>query len=518
MANNIIKYNSRITLKYDTLSNWRPGGTWINFTPLKGEVCIIDPTEDLGPDAACLIKIGNGKDSIGTLNYLSATAADVYDWAKLSVENIVTLLDTGEFGNIKLTQSFATDKELDDAISDLEEAIKGIDTLGGSLTGHETIKTNEKSQKNTFISHIAYDAEKNEATPYYTSVQFPTVDTSLNKDSSYAIANKAVYNETQTIRGLISAIDSDITNIENKIERAMHFIGVDRSADGLKDGEGGIPKIDGFEGYTPAAGDVVMSKGHEFIYTVSGVWERLGQDSEFMLANHKITKDNIAENAGIEQTMIVSALNQTNLKGDIDDLDTRVKANAKAIADHASEVTEYKFFSMVSGNTGGTVTADGRNDTLSIVGDGKIKTTVSEENNLEKVSISHEAPGENSPRGDKDGTSNDAPDHGETFTVIDEVSSDSTGHVIGVNVKTITLPPAYNDNEIRSAIKILQDNTWKTATRNKVTQVDDNTNGNFTTGLQDSEGNSTLNKSDLTIGTDVIGYIIWDCGSASKNI
>jgi hypothetical protein len=417
MANNIIKYNSRITLKYDTLSNWRPNGTWINFTPLKGEVCIIDPAEDLGPGAACLIKIGNGKDSIGTLNYLSATAADVYDWAKLSATDIVTLLNTGTVGTgenkITLTQSFATDKELADAVSVLEEAIGGIgdavDALGESLTKHPD-ETSKKSETNKFISHIDYNETANEATVYYTSVQFPTVDGTLNGSSNNAIANKAVYTETQTIRDLVNTLTSDFEDLEDKVSNAMHFLGITSTV--LSDGAKTNPITINGKTVTLTeedAGAVVLSAApasgtiqYEYVWTGSA-WGQLGQEGSFAVKG-TITHSDIADNAAIEQTKIASTLGKTNLAGDISDIDTRLDA------------------------------IEGKNNT--------------------------------------------------------------------------------QDSEIG----ILERDTWKTVTRNKVTQVDDNTNGNFTTGLQDSEGNSTLNKSDLTIGTDVIGYIIWDCGSASKNI
>ncbi len=45
-----------------------------------------------------------------------------------------------------------------------------------------------------------------------------------------------------------------------------------------------------------------------------------------------------------------------------------------------------------------------------------------------------------------DGTSTAAPAYGGTFTVIDTVTRDTTGHVTGVNVKTVTIPASDNTN------------------------------------------------------------------------
>lgn len=93
MANEKI-FNARLKLKYDTLAGW--GAVENTFIPLKGEVCIVEvPT---GGDAnvttkpAILFKVGDGvKDAdtgaikgttFGKLDWVSARAADVYDWAK----------------------------------------------------------------------------------------------------------------------------------------------------------------------------------------------------------------------------------------------------------------------------------------------------------------------------------------------------------------------------------------------------------------------------------------------------
>jgi hypothetical protein len=71
-------------------------------------------------------------------------------------------------------------------------------------------------------------------------------------------------------------------------------------------------------------------------------------------------------------------------------------------------------------------------DTASFLGDGvKITTAVSATDTL---TISHDLQAQTNT------TSTAAPGYGATFTAIDIVSRDSTGHVTGVNTKTITIP------------------------------------------------------------------------------
>lgn len=81
MANNNI-INTRICLKYDSWDKWDLVKD--TFTPLKGEICIVDPGTKLNDAAAvpCLIRIGDGETVFSQLPWLSALAADVYAWAK----------------------------------------------------------------------------------------------------------------------------------------------------------------------------------------------------------------------------------------------------------------------------------------------------------------------------------------------------------------------------------------------------------------------------------------------------
>lgn len=271
-------------------------------------------------------------------------------------------------------------------------------------------------------------------------------------------------------------VRSKVSSLESKIERTMHFIGVD-SSNVLTDGGKQIPTINGVENYTPAAGDVVMSNGHEFIYTTGNVWERLGQDSEFMLATYKITKDNVADNAGIEQTKIAATLTgNTKLSEDISDLNAAIGALNKTVSDNKSITDTYKSYATIKDDSGTTTTAAVINDELTINGDTKIGVAVT----TDKVAISHNGVGEAASRGNKDSTSTAAPAFEGTFTAIDSVSTDATGHVIGVNTKTVTLPSVDDINSNISAIKSFS--------KVNITKAD-----NTTVELEADGANDTLN-------------------------
>lgn len=79
--------NTRIQLKYDTLSNWILSSTGANsFKPLKGEICIAEipaGTNNSGLTPPSIgIKVGDGTHTFQELPWIQAVAGDVYSWAK----------------------------------------------------------------------------------------------------------------------------------------------------------------------------------------------------------------------------------------------------------------------------------------------------------------------------------------------------------------------------------------------------------------------------------------------------
>lgn len=102
------EFNTRIQLKHDTWANWDLNK---DVVLLEGEIAIVTLPEeqDLSPDAgqkqsAVLIKVGDGTTTFENLPWLSAQAADVYNWAKKSEADFITWLNT--------TANFAVDGDI----------------------------------------------------------------------------------------------------------------------------------------------------------------------------------------------------------------------------------------------------------------------------------------------------------------------------------------------------------------------------------------------------------------------
>lgn len=130
---------TRIQLKYDTLTNWNAS----TFSLKAGEVAIATTGETVsenlkGTNKPVLMKVGPGvfKD----LPWLSALAADVYDWAKQSPEDFATYVK----GLIKVTDIDAySKKEVDDLLSAnsaadqkyADDLIAGLDVTDTAVTG-----------------------------------------------------------------------------------------------------------------------------------------------------------------------------------------------------------------------------------------------------------------------------------------------------------------------------------------------------------------------------------------------
>ena len=91
---------------------------------------------------------------------------------------------------------------------------------------------------------------------------------------------------------------------------------------------------------------------------------------------------------------------------------------------------QYTFWTLAGDNA--TTQSISSEDTASFLGDSlKISTAVSATDTL---TISHDL------QAQTDSTSTASPGYSGTFTTVDSVTRDTTGHVTGINVKTITLP------------------------------------------------------------------------------
>lgn len=143
--------NTRIQLKYDTLTNWNTNSSLILR---KGEVgiCAI-PTGSSHLQTtppAIMFKVGDGVTTFENLPWASALAADVYAWAKKSVPNVA------DFGDI-----IAAARE---GLISADSVVKTLNSLKGDVTieaatGETHIVVAKDGQKITFTLKLS-DAEK----------------------------------------------------------------------------------------------------------------------------------------------------------------------------------------------------------------------------------------------------------------------------------------------------------------------------------------------------------------------
>lgn len=112
-------FNTRISLKYDTLANWESK----NPKLLAGEVALAtisttdtNPTQSTPP--VVLMKVGDGETNYKDLPYLSARSQDVYSWAKAATKpsyaaDEITGIDTyiAEYVNDQMGISVDTDTQ-----------------------------------------------------------------------------------------------------------------------------------------------------------------------------------------------------------------------------------------------------------------------------------------------------------------------------------------------------------------------------------------------------------------------
>ncbi len=137
---------TRIKLKYDTLSNWETN----NPVLLYGEVALVSVPEADTHDsdtAPVMFKVGDGTNNFKALQWGSAKAADVYSWAKQAnpvgshlkfVDNKISL-DFGE----TLNEVYLVGRMADDAIR-YDPRIKAVGetlTVGDSASAKGTVVT-----------------------------------------------------------------------------------------------------------------------------------------------------------------------------------------------------------------------------------------------------------------------------------------------------------------------------------------------------------------------------------------
>jgi hypothetical protein len=216
MANEKI-LNTRIQLKYDSLSNWNSNS---GLVLKKGEVAICAVASGStamsgeGTRPQILFKVGDGESTFASLQWVSAKAADVYDWAKqaalpvtkVGTGNVVSSISWDEttkgikFETIDVATA-ASFKEVSDNLSELTTKVNAM-------------YTNDK------IDELVADAKK------------------AGTDAASALSSYKTTNDVrvEAIEGNIAAINHETTGIlaEAKKYTDAEIVKIDSRIDTLE--------------------------------------------------------------------------------------------------------------------------------------------------------------------------------------------------------------------------------------------------------------------------------------------
>jgi hypothetical protein len=195
---------TRIKNRYDSLTNWSKDGVEI----LQGEIALVkvetqqidQATGDVVTVPAFLMKVGeNGSDgkpkAFSTLPWLSALAADVYDWAKMQDPSGITVK------YLKGTETRSS--TLADVLKDLETAESAIEGLKGDVSGVRGLLSVDPASATAdgVVQGITYNSSTGKFTVAYGTVQTAdiadsAVTTAKIKDANVTTAKIADANVT----------------------------------------------------------------------------------------------------------------------------------------------------------------------------------------------------------------------------------------------------------------------------------------------------------------------------------
>ena len=194
----ITKLNTRIQLKFDTWANWNSTAGKA-FIPLRGEVCVCEvpkntaATGEVIAEQAYLIKVGNGTSTFESLPWLSAQAADVHAWAKMSVDDFKAWLISNE------GPALATKSEL----TAINNAIAAMDCTDPTASGTATSVITNISQTDGKITATKKNLPSvSDPTANGTAITF--IDTISQTDGKIVPTKKTIRSATSTLTGVVT--------------------------------------------------------------------------------------------------------------------------------------------------------------------------------------------------------------------------------------------------------------------------------------------------------------------------
>lgn len=139
-------FNARFGLKYDTYANW----TKNNPVLLAGELAFVEVPAETGAvqqEPAILIKAGDGTSNFNALPFVSAKAADIYDWAKAENKPAYTAAEisglsdyiSGKVQDTDTQYKLEQDAEDGHKLNLYSKPLSGNWTLVGTVTTVDTV-------------------------------------------------------------------------------------------------------------------------------------------------------------------------------------------------------------------------------------------------------------------------------------------------------------------------------------------------------------------------------------------
>ena len=318
--------NTRIKLRYASYAEWMASKVQL----LKGEVavCYVEANNEHVKNTAptVLFKVGDGDHVFADLQWASARAADVYDWAKAENRPTYTKADVG-LGNVLNVESYSK-KEVDDKISEIQGALEADSNTtyrfdlseGNKLSIYSKEIGQEESLVGTFAvdftaieNAISQKADKTQLNNYYTKTQADETFLKSHQDISHLAtktyvneelakkADKSYVNEelakkvdVETYNGKMQGLDNAISGINGSIE------GINESIEGI---EGSIEEING---------------------SIQGINGSLATKAEKSYVDKELGKK-------ADVSALDNYYNKTEVEGQVSGLSQRITENANAI-------------------------------------------------------------------------------------------------------------------------------------------------------------------------------------------
>lgn len=224
MANKVVK--TRVQNRFDTLTNWEASSA---TKLLKGEIAIVSVTTTTTDDngnvvqvPAYLMKIGNGTDTFDALPWLSATAADVYDWAKgETAEGLNIGVKVGSATTATTKTLGAWIKQLQDTNDTQGSSISSLSTAIETLNGGDTKAGSVAKQIKTAIEALDVSTATGTGN-FVTAVTQADGKISVTKgtiaetDLPNISASKIKVDSSTTLTKKLEAVDAAILEINQK--------------------------------------------------------------------------------------------------------------------------------------------------------------------------------------------------------------------------------------------------------------------------------------------------------------